>query len=453
MVWAGVCQRIGHAAVGALALASAAAVARGSDLPAIQHQPVRCLVAGKYPELAACFEPSSRVARARLYFRGEGTGDWYYVEMRADEPCHRGVLPRPKKSLKTVSYYVAVTDVEFAEARTEEYTTQVVADQGSCPDGMAAPFLTSASVVVGGASALPAGFVGGGLLAGVGTTAVVAGAAVVGAGAAGAAIAAGGGEEPASTTPPPVPPTTVPTTTTTTTTTVPGCPTDSAPPEVRILSPGDNADVGARIDIEAEARDPGPVSSGIREVRLYAEEQGGSRSAAIATLPGPGPAFRASWALPACLGPQDRWYVNVEAVDGCGRETLERVRVKRRSDSCATTATSSSGAEGRALAWTSELTVPGGRGQVIANGSLVLFPGPGRTELVLPARPGPNRLEALLVEGGRPGTWRFGLAAGRIRPGSLRVLAGEAATAGPLGVAFRLQGRPGERVVLAFDAE
>ena len=247
MVWAGVCQRIGHAAVGALALASAAAVARGSDLPAIQHQPVRCLVAGKYPELAACFEPSSRVARARLYFRGEGTGDWYYVEMRADEPCHRGVLPRPKKSLKTVSYYVAVTDVEFAEARTEEYTTQVVADQGSCPDGMAAPFLTSASVVVGGASALPAGFVGGGILAGVGTTAVVAGAAVVGAGAAGAAIAAGGGEEPASTTPPPVPPTTVPTTTTTTTTTVPGCPTDSAPPEVRILSPGDNADVGARI--------------------------------------------------------------------------------------------------------------------------------------------------------------------------------------------------------------
>jgi hypothetical protein len=446
-----VCHRIGHAAVAALALAAAAAGVRGGDLPAIQHQPVRCLVAGKYPELDACFEPSSRVARARLYFRSEGVGDWYFVEMKAGEPCHRGVLPRPKKSLKTVSYYVAVTDVDFAEARTEEYTTRVVADEEGCPDGAVAPFLTSASVLVGGASALPAGFVGGGILAGVGTTAVVAGAAVVGAGTAGAVIATGGGEEPpASTTRPPAPPTTVPTTTTTTTT-VPGCPTDSAPPEVRILSPADNADVGARVDIEAEARDPGPVSSGIREVRIYAEEQGGSRSAAIATFPGPGPTFRASWALPACLGPQDRWYMNVEAVDGCGRETLERVRVKRRSDSCASAA--SSGAEGPALAWTSELTVSGGRGQVIANGSLVLFPGAGRAELVLPARPGPNRLEALLVEGGRPGTWRFSLAAGRIRPGSLRVLAGEAAAAGPLGVAFRLQGRPGERVVLAFDAE
>ena len=80
---------------------------------------------------------------------------------------------------------------------------------------------------------------------------------------------------------------------------------------MRILSPEDNADVAARIDIVAEAPDPGPVSSGIREVRIYAEELGGSRSASIATLPGPGPTFRASWALPPCLGPQDRWYVNV----------------------------------------------------------------------------------------------------------------------------------------------
>ena len=451
------CQRIGQAAA-ALALAAGTAEARpqpATDLATIQHQPVRCLVAGNYPELDACFEPPSRVARARVYFRGDGAGDWYYVEMKPEAPCFRGVLPRPKKSLKSVSYYVAVTDLDFAETRTEEYATQVVPDQNRCPVGAVAPFLTSASVLVGGASVLPAGFVGGGILAGVGTTAVVAGAAVVGAGAAGAVIAGGGGEEPPATQPPRPSVTTTTTTTlptTTTTTTLPGCP-DSAPPEVRILSPADNADAGARIDIVAEVRDPGPQSSGIREVRIYAEEQGGSRWVSIASLPGPGPTFQASWAIPSCLGPQDRWHVNVEAVDGCGRETTERVRVKRRSDTCVASSSAGPSAEGRVLGWTSELALEGGRGQVIANGAFVLFPGPGWSELVLPARPGPNRLEAVLIEGGRAGTWRFTLASGQIRPGSLRVLAGEVAAVGPLSVAFRLHGRPGERAVLGFDAE
>ena len=100
-------QKIGPLAAAALALAAATAGARpvpAADLPTIQHQPVRCLVAGKYPELDACFDPSSRVARARVYFRGEGAVDWYYVEMKAKAPCFRGVLPRPKKSLKQVSY-------------------------------------------------------------------------------------------------------------------------------------------------------------------------------------------------------------------------------------------------------------------------------------------------------------------------------------------------------------
>jgi hypothetical protein len=147
--------------------------------------------------------------------------------------------------------------------------------------------------------------------------------------------------------------------------------------------------------------------------------------------------------------------VNVEATDGCGARTRERVRVKRRSDSCvvSSSAPGAPAVEGLALGWTSELAVPGGKGQVIANGGFVLFPGAGRSELVLPARPGPNRLEAVLVEGERPGTWGFTLASGEIRPGSLRVLAGEAAAAGPQSVVFRLRGRTGERVVVAFDAE
>ena len=317
----------GQWAAGALALLAAATPATASDALVIEHQPVHCLLAGKYPRLDACVEPLARVARARVYFRAEGVGAWYYVEMKPEDPCFSGVLPRPKKSLKRVSYYLAVTDRDFAEARTEEYTTVVVPDGNSCSDGIPAPFLTSASVVVGGAAALPSGFVGGGILAGVGTAAVTTGVAVVGAGAAAAVIAGGGGEEPSPTTEPPAPATTTTTTTlptTTTTTTLGGCGADSAPPEVEILSPAENADVGAVIDIVVEARDPGPVSNGILEVRVSAEEQGGSRSAAIATLPGPGPTFRTSWALPSCLGPQDRWYVDAEATDGCGRDPRPR---------------------------------------------------------------------------------------------------------------------------------
>jgi hypothetical protein len=187
-------------------------------------------------------------------------------------------------------------------------------------------------------------------------------------------------------------------------------------------------------------------------VRIYAEELGGSRSASIATLPGPGPTFRASWALPSCLGPQDRWYVYAQAVDGCGRETVERVRVKRRSDSCVA-ASSAPGpvAPGPALVWTSELAEADGRGQVIANGADVVFPAAGRSDVVLPARVGRNLVEAVLVEGGRPGTWRFTLAAGAIRAGSLRIVAGEAVAVGPETVAFRLQGHPGERAVFTFE--
>ncbi len=143
-----------------------------------------------------------------------------------------------------------------------------------------------------------------------------------------------------------------------------------------------------------------------------------------------------------------------KAEDGCGRTTQVYVRVKRRSDSCSATSSSrTSAAPGSALGWTSELALPGGRGQVIANGADVVFPGAGRSELTLPVRPGRNPLEAVLVEGSGPGTWRFTLASGPIHAGSLRVLAGDVMAVGPETVAFRLRGRAGERLVFAFDAE
>jgi hypothetical protein len=420
----------------------------------IEHQPVRCLVAEKYPQLDACIVPRANVARARVYFRGGVQGDWYYVEMKPEAGCFRGTLPRPRESLKEMEYYVAATGTDFDSVQTEEYVTEVVRDEKSCHGGTVAPFVSSASVVVGSlaGAAVPAGFAVGGAAVGLGTVAVV-GAGV--AGAAGAAVVAGGGEPATTTTTtlvrhPTTTTTTTTTSTTTSTTTMPSCAADSAVPDVRFRKPGNNDDVGATVEIEVEASDPGPVSSGIREVRIYAEEQGGSRNPRIATLPGPGPIFQVAWTVPPCQGPQDRWYLNAEAVDGCDRTAVDRIRVRRRSASCTSPAAGpSAGAEG--LAWTSELSVAGGRGQVVASDSSVRFVGGGRTDGLLRLRRGRNRVEATLVEGRGAGTWAFTFGGGRVVAGSLRVVAGEALTVAADTVTFRLQGRPGERLVFTFD--
>jgi hypothetical protein len=452
-----------------LALCVVGAGPLSAQAVSIQHDDVSCLVAGQYPEIRACFDPTENVARARVYFRKGGTRDWYYVAMTPDEACFKGVLPRPRGSIGRIDYYVAATDQQFTETRTEEYPPTVVKKESDC-DGLVAPYVGTATVVVGALSGatVPAGFVGGGILGlGVSTVAV---AGVVGAGAVGGAVIAGSGDDggtqpttnpprptpspaPAPTPPPTPTPAPMPTPTPDPTPTSGAClPDDSADPDVVIQQPTKNADVGATVQIVAEATDPGPVSSGIDKVVMSAQEHGGSRQVQIATFGGPGPTFQDTWALPSCLGPQDRWNVRVRATDRCGRTTEAEVRVKRKGESCAIGATS--GQNVATALWTSELTVPDGHGQVVANATQAVFLGPGRGELRLDVRPGRNRVEAVLVSGGAEGgVWRFTLAAGSVRPGSLRALAGDVVAIGPGMVAFGVQGDPGGRVVFAFDVE
>jgi len=189
---------------------------------AIDHRAVKCIVAGKYPRLNACFAPRSSLARARVYFRvADAPPDWYYVEMASSTPCHAGILPRPKKELvgHRVQYYLDAFDRSFSESRTPEEEALVVASESECEDKLlVAPFLNSATVAV--FPSLPAGFAGGaaGLGGGAAALLAVGGAAVVGGG---VAVATGGGSPSAPTTTLPpvggVPTTTIPTTTTTTT--------------------------------------------------------------------------------------------------------------------------------------------------------------------------------------------------------------------------------------------
>jgi hypothetical protein len=146
-----------------LALIPAAASTQGL---AIDHKAVGCIVAGRYARLGACFTPSAHLARSRVYFRPEGTPSWYYVDMKSDQPCHAGILPRPGKGLvnRRVEYYVEAQDKTFEAARTAEYRPLVVQSEGECDrDLPVAPFLDKATVAV--FPSLPAGFIGSGAIA------------------------------------------------------------------------------------------------------------------------------------------------------------------------------------------------------------------------------------------------------------------------------------------------
>ena len=116
-------------AVAVLALLPSAVRADGV---AIEHTPVGCVVAGKHPQLMACFSPQSQLARARVYFRAEGSPHWYFVQMASSAPCFVGTLPKPKASIKKLNYYVHATDRTFAETRTADAAPDVVAHASEC---------------------------------------------------------------------------------------------------------------------------------------------------------------------------------------------------------------------------------------------------------------------------------------------------------------------------------
>ena len=157
-----------------------------AESPAIDHRPVACAAVDRFARLEARFSPAEDVAVARVVFQGETT-DWYSVAMKAEGATFAGVLPKPKKSLKSFRYYIEVTDKALGTNRTAEYTTMVVDSSSACKGGVMAGTLASASVVLQGPAgvvALPAGFA---------STGVVAGSAAGSGGAAGAVGAAGAG--------------------------------------------------------------------------------------------------------------------------------------------------------------------------------------------------------------------------------------------------------------------
>jgi hypothetical protein len=152
----------------------------------IDHQPVGCAVADRFPRLEARFAPAEAVATARVLFQTENARQWYAVAMKSEGLSFSGVLPKPKKSLKAFRYYIEVTNKALGTDRTADYTTSVVASSSECKGKMMAAALGSASVLLQGpvgAAALPAGFASTGVVAaGSGSAAAAAGASAGGGG-------------------------------------------------------------------------------------------------------------------------------------------------------------------------------------------------------------------------------------------------------------------------------
>lgn len=172
----------------ALAVLPAAAAAQ------IQHQPIGCVVAGRFPRFEANFTPDEALARARVVFRPAGGKHWYAVAMTREAGKLAGLLPKPKKSLESLDYYIEATDTAMASTRTPDQVARVAAGAGACSNAPVTSAVALAKVtleVPAGAPSVPPGFSANGIVP---STAGAAGAAAgATAGTAAVGAAAGGG--------------------------------------------------------------------------------------------------------------------------------------------------------------------------------------------------------------------------------------------------------------------
>ena len=442
----------------------------------IEHKPVGCIVAGKYPKLPACFTPDSKLARSRVYFRAENGGaNWYYVEMKSETPCYAGILPKPKKDLigKKVFYYLNAFDKDSTDTRTPDITAEVVSKESECKKEVpVAPFVNNATVAV--FPGLPAGFAATGL----GTAAVVG---IVGGGAAlvagGIAVASSGSSsnDTTTTTVSPSRPDQTTTTTTSTTTTTTTVPAASTPFKASFrISPNPATGTGPlRVEFDMCASQGENLKfsfdfngDGVEDDRGHCRAVRTYTTTSIAALGlGPfstQPATVTVTYLPTMTVFEPTGTPKPPDADHTATQTNVVTVTEVAPPTTITFApftgvarpgSSAHAAPTRRVGFSSQLDVPGGSGQVVVNGSSATFAGAGRSTATAVGRRGENRIEAQLVQGAGAGLWRFELGStASLEPGSLRVVAGNVALITGDAVVFRLSGRPGERIVFTFRA-
>ena len=60
----------------------------------IEHEPLACLDAGKFPFVEAQVDAATPIQSARVYFKSHEAFEWYYVEMEAGSSHARAVSAR-----------------------------------------------------------------------------------------------------------------------------------------------------------------------------------------------------------------------------------------------------------------------------------------------------------------------------------------------------------------------
>ena len=437
---------------------------------AIDHKAIGCIVAGKFPKMNACFSPSAKLARARVYLRAEGGTSWYYVEMKSDAPCMTGILPKPRKEMidKHVDYYVHATDKSFAEARTLEYNPIVVAKESDCKDKPLAAYLSKAPVQV--FPAVPAGFAAGGLGAGaaIGGGLALAGASV------GIYAATNGNDTTTTTTFGGTPGTTQPTGGGTTTTTV--TPGTTVPPGVTWsfrfrLSPTRGPEP-LQVTVDMCASSPNTSlkyfydfnGDGVEDFQgPFCQQTRTYYLDGVQVFPGrqPPPTTAArppkTWTVEGCAQPRNPALTPQDRRCATGQVIVDPPGAPATIPIPGPTGRPSDPGSANQVSWASDLQVAGASGQVVTNGSSAAFVASGRgaTIGVPGGQVGRNRIEAQIVQAaGKPGTWRFDLGStpGFVA-GSLRVVAGDPVLATGNALVFRMKGVPGERVVFTFEKE
>ena len=245
------------------------------------------------------------------------------------------------------------------------------------------------------------------------------------------------------------------------------CLTDKTGPTVVLNSPTSVPSPGPTpspypypVQMRATASD-GPGGSGVAYVEYKVSSQGPVTVAGTGTTTPDYPydwtqVNAETWAGPLCVAASYPWYITATvqayAVDVCGNGAYSTNTATININCSFIGLRGTAARAGETATWMSDLALTGGSGQVVVNGE-VAFPRAGRTPISARTQRGENRVEATLVEGRTSGTWRFELGAvAGLRPDSLRVVAGDVVQSGGDALVFRLQGRPGERIVFSFVA-
>jgi hypothetical protein len=242
-----------------------------------------------------------------------------------------------------------------------------------------------------------------------------------------------------------------------------GCSGDTQGPVVSLKKPAGGSVYPSPnpypVHFEASASDATTGNNGVALVE-YKANYPGPDQLILGPVTGPSP-WPYDWtesAVMAYLGTACAKFLEVQAYaqDGCGNATYSSkvlITVNNTGTCTLPDPGANPGPSASGATLVSELGVPGGAGQVVANGEASL-PRAGRSPIAVRLERGENRVEATLVEARSGGTWRFDLRAlPGLRQETLRVVAGDVVHLAAGSVTFRLQGRPGERVVFAFVAE